>query len=70
MTGTLTLSGAPVVQTMVATKAYVDSAVAGAGGSGGVMNLSNTASAGTYPSHADPPMLVGEYGKMVMPMTL
>tara|TARA_Y100001937_G_scaffold89064_1_gene120401 strand:- start:4902 stop:5864 length:963 start_codon:yes stop_codon:yes gene_type:complete len=56
MTGTLTLSGAPSSANHAATKAYVDSAVAGAGGSGGVMNLSNTVPAGTYLAfHADPP---------------
>ena len=56
MTGTLTLNGAPSSANHAATKAYVDSAVAGAGGSGGVMNLSNTVPAGTYLAfHADPP---------------
>jgi len=56
MTGTLTLSGAPSSNLHAATKAYVDTAVAGAGGSGGVMNLANTVPAGTYLAfHADPP---------------
>lgn len=56
MTGTLTLSGAPSSANHAATKAYVDSAVAGAGGSGGVMNLANSVPAGTYLAfHADPP---------------
>lgn len=55
MTGTLTLSGAPSSNLHAATKAYVDTAVASAGG-GGVMNLANPVPAGTYLAfHADPP---------------
>lgn len=55
MTGTLTLSGAPSSANHAATKSYVDTAVASAGG-GGVMNLSNPVPAGTYLAfHADPP---------------
>ena len=48
MTGTLTLSGAPSSANHAATKAYVDSAVAGGGG-GGTAYLSNaTLAAGDY----------------------
>lgn len=49
MTGTLTLSGAPSSANHAATKAYVDSAVAGSGGGGGAyIGNNNSLPAGDY----------------------